>query len=45
MNEYEWRFSGRVSQIDLMYWGRLHKIRNRLEKNKTITKKGTGEYE
>ena len=39
MNEYEWRFSGRVSQIDLMYWGRLHKIKRKL------TKKGTGEYE
>ena len=31
MDEYAWRFSGRVSKPDLMYWGRLHKIKRELE--------------
>ena len=34
MGEYEWRFSGRVSQIDLMYWGRLHKIKRKITKKR-----------
>ena len=32
MSEEEWRYSGRVSQTDLMYWYRLHNIKNKLEK-------------
>ena len=32
IDEYAWRFSGRVSKPDLMYWGRLHKIKRGLEK-------------
>ena len=39
MNEYEWRFSGRVSQIDLMYWGRLHQIKRKIEKQTTSEQK------
>ncbi|MDA9032417.1 hypothetical protein N9H75_04170 [Amylibacter sp.] len=35
MDEYAWRFSGRVSKPDLMYWGRLHKIKRELENKQT----------
>jgi|TARA_R100000084_G_C4523402_1_gene87838 hypothetical protein len=39
MNEHEWRFSGVVRQTDLMQWGKLHKMRRRLENEQAKNKK------